>query len=38
MIGARVAIVGLGLHIDPCPMGVAGMATASSSFPPLIGP
>jgi len=26
------------LHIDPCQMHVAGAATASASFPPLVGP
>jgi Patatin-like phospholipase len=28
----------LELHIDPCPLRLAGVATASASFPPVIGP
>ena len=26
------------IHIDPCPLPLSGVATASASFPPLIGP
>ena len=26
------------IHMDPCPMRLAGMVTASASFPPLVGP
>ena len=28
----------LEIHMDPCPIRVAGMVTASASFPPLVGP
>jgi len=28
----------LEIHIDPCPLPLSGVATASASFPPLIGP
>jgi len=26
------------IHIDPCPVRLSGVATASASFPPLVGP
>src|SRR5215813_4480597 len=26
------------IHIDPCPVSLTGVATASASFPPLVGP
>jgi hypothetical protein len=28
----------LEIHMDPCPLPLAGVATASASFPPLVGP
>jgi hypothetical protein len=28
----------LDIHMDPCPIGLAGAASASASFPPLVGP
>ena len=31
-------MVPIEIHIDPCPAGLAGAATASASFAPLIGP
>jgi hypothetical protein len=32
------AVTPLDLHIDPCPLKVAGAVSGSASFPPLVGP
>ena len=33
-----MAVTPLDLHVDPCPIPVAGAVAASASFPPLVGP
>jgi hypothetical protein len=33
-----LAVTPLDLHIDPCPLKVAGAVSGSASFPPLVGP
>jgi predicted acylesterase/phospholipase RssA len=33
-----MAVTPLDLHVDPCPIRVAGAVAASASFPPLVGP